>query len=303
MDYYIVVLYIAALLLAAYKAFAVKNTKELLMFMGFLIISWVLFNYEGYSTLTTTLLSGFIIFNAVTSFYGRKSGNILLLLAVYYVAVTWNLGGSLIIQSAVIGALSSPRLYSKSSNRNVQMRVENLRNIFQITAGVFFMLLFIFVQQYASLTLLLIFMAGMAVSNYTMSSKGGLFKILSKMEREGFDFGHGAFWLGIGALFAAGFLSTNMILVVFSAIFIADSMSTIAGVHYGRAKLPYNKKKSAAGTFAYLLTVLVISFPLLSYYALPVAIVAALMESLPLHIDDNFGVSFVLTALLILLPL
>ncbi len=300
MAYTTIILYIIALALVAYKAVSVKDTKELLLFMALLVASWLLFNYEGYSAITTTLLSGFIIFNAITSFYGKAWGSALLLLAAYYLFATWGISTGIVLQSAVIGALSTTRMYSKSKHRKAEAKVENMRNIFQIAAGIFFILLFIFVQQqYASILLLLVFMAGVAISNYTMSSKnGGVFDVLSRMEREGFDFGHGAFWLGVGALFAAAFLNANMVLVVFSAIFFGDSFSTILGVHYGHVKLPYNKKKSVIGTASYFAIVLLMSFPILSYLALPVAALAALVESLPIPLDDNFDVSLVLSIIL-----
>ena len=268
----------------------------------FIIVSWLLFNYEGYSAAMDVLLSGFIILNAAVSLYGRMYGNLILIAALFYIAVALESGisAALVLQPIALGAISSPRLYRKTASNTAEHRksTENIRNAFQIIAGIAFMVLFLFVQQYAQLILAIALLAGMAVGNVLISSKGRILGVLSRMEREGHDFGHGAFWLGVGAVFAAGFLGFDAAVVVFSAIFIADSLSTIAGVHYGKAKLPYNRKKSIIGTAVYFVAVLAVSFPIISYAALPIALMAAFVESLPLHIDDNFSVSVVLTAAL-----
>ncbi|MCL5427870.1 MAG: hypothetical protein M1321_01680 [Candidatus Marsarchaeota archaeon] len=297
MEYYIVALYAVALVLALYKLFAAKDNRDLLLFMAFLVASWLLFNYEGLSNATSVLLSGVIIFNLAASSFGRMRGNAFLIIALLYAAaaLSYGAGAQALLQSAVLGAVSSPRMYRHAGRKGVHRRTENLRNMFQIAAGVFFIAVFLLLQAiYASVTLFLAFVAGMAISNVVISSKGGRIRILGALEREGAEFGHGAFWLGAGALLAAGFLSPPMAIVAFSAIFIADSFSTIAGVHLGSAKLPYNRKKSVIGTLAYFTTVLLMSFPIILYAALPVAAAAALVESLPVHLDDNFDVAAVL---------
>ncbi len=298
MDYYLTALYAAAMLLTLYKILTTKSNRDLLLFMAFLVASWLIFNYEGYSYATDALLSGVIIFNMSASLFGSLRGNLVLLLAVGYAAIAISSGFPVaaLLQSAALGAMSSLRMYAKPARKEARHRTENLRNMFQIAAGVFFIAVFLLLQAiYASVTLFLAFVAGMAISNVVISSKGGRIRILGALEREGAEFGHGAFWLGAGALLAAGFLSPPMAIVAFSAIFIADSFSTIAGVHLGSAKLPYNRKKSVIGTLAYFTTVLLMSFPIILYAALPVAAAAALVESLPVHLDDNFDVAAVLT--------
>ncbi len=298
MEYYLIALYATALVLSLFKLYESKDNRDILMFMAFLIVSWALFNYEGYANTTDALLSGVIILNLAVSSFGSMRGNVFLVIALLYFAAALSNGVaiSVLLQSVAIGAISSPRMYKRSELKEVRKPTENLRNAFQIFAGLFFIGIFLLLQTiYASVILLLVFIAGMAISNIIISSKGKYMGILTALERAGYDFGHGAFWLGVGAIFAAGFLGYTQAVVVFSAIFIADSLSTLVGVHFGKAKLPYNKRKSVVGTAAYFVVVLAISLPFMPYLSIPVALLAAFAESLPIPLDDNFFVSVVLT--------
>lgn len=85
-----------------------------------------------------------------------------------------------------------------------------------------------------------------------------------------------------------------------------DGMASIAGMTLGRAKLPWNPKKSWVGTMAYAFFGTMAAAALLVWtaagqYSWPfafavcaaTAIVAALLESLPQGLDDNIGVPLV----------
>ena len=85
-----------------------------------------------------------------------------------------------------------------------------------------------------------------------------------------------------------------------------DGMASVAGMTLGRTKLPWNPRKSWAGTIAYAFfgtmaaaTLLVwtapgqYSWPFAFAVSAAAAIVAALLESLPQGLDDNIGVPLV----------
>ena len=104
----------------------------------------------------------------------------------------------------------------------------------------------------------------------------------------------------MGTLVAASFLTGNYVIAVFSAIFIADSFSTLVGINLKTPRLPYNKKKSIGGTFAYFISVLLISYFFIGPISFAVALLAAFAESQPLHLDDNFDVAVVMVAFFII---
>ena len=113
--------------------------------------------------------------------------------------------------------------------------------------------------------------------------------------------GSGARWLAIGSLATASFLTGSTVLSVFSAIFIADSFSTLFGISIKTPKLPYNHNKSVGGTGVYFLTVLAISYFFIGPLSILLAIASSLFESQPYHIDDNFDVAILMIAIFMLL--
>ncbi|MFH1394349.1 MAG: hypothetical protein ABII71_04285 [Candidatus Micrarchaeota archaeon] len=80
---------------------------------------------------------------------------------------------------------------------------------------------------------------------------------------------------------------------------VGDSFSTIIGRN-GRIRLPYNKRKTAEGMVAFFIT----SLP--AYYfvgpaIVPVALAAAIIESLKIPIDDNLTIPVVCTLVFLLI--
>ncbi len=306
MDYTSLLLYAFALLTFAYQIFRSRVRKgELFLLAAFAAAAALIFWREG--ALSPVLICGLVIFNAIFNSYGERRCKLYLLLGIYYLLVALavnNLNISLVLQSAVIGVLSAPRnylIFSRAVRKGkTKLRTELPRNLFQIGLGIIAIGLFFFLPlEVAALLLLFAFLLGIAVGSYALNHpKGALHRTFSKMEREGSELGHGAAWLGIGTLFAAAFLNSNLVIVVFAAIFIADSLSTIVGIRYGKTRMPYNKKKSIAGTFTYAACVLIIAYPVIGIVSVPMAILAALAESLPLQIDDNLAVSLILTVAL-----
>lgn len=119
-----------------------------------------------------------------------------------------------------------------------------------------------------------------------------------KLERESTVFGLGAVYLAIGTAFLVGFVhNESFVLFGIVALFFADSMATILGVHIHGPTLPYNRDKSVYGTLGFFVTLAIAGYFLIGIYALPFAMLMAISESLPLGIDDNVQMGITLVAL------
>jgi dolichol kinase len=88
------------------------------------------------------------------------------------------------------------------------------------------------------------------------------------------------------------------VIVVLSAILIADPLATLVGIKVGGVKIPYNRDKTISGFVAYFLVVFAISFIFARQLSILIALIAAVVESLPMHMDDNFDVPLVLAILI-----
>lgn len=135
--------------------------------------------------------------------------------------------------------------------------------------------------------------------------RGVLHVLLGLFERRGSRPGYGAFWYGMGILFAFVFLSSKPFLAAtIIALGVGDGAATIAGV-YGTHSNPLNRSKTIEGTLAFFVSVAFLSMIFLEpWVGLALATVTAAVESLPPKFDDNFTVPlasillyFVLSAL------
>lgn len=102
--------------------------------------------------------------------------------------------------------------------------------------------------------------------------------------------GYGSAWYVAGFLLCALLipgvpeLSSAMLILA-----LGDAASNVIGARFGKHALPYNKGKTVEGTLAFLLFSLP-SFLFIGYYAVPLSILCALIESLPVKIDDNITI-------------
>ncbi len=288
-------LYAIATFILAYRLIKLTKLRELALFSAILVLSIILFQYEGADT--ALLLSGVVIFSAIISSYGSRKCYLFILIGIVYAGIAYTAGAALMLQSLFLGMLAGSRL-AIEKKKKTQGRSEIPRNSVQLLAGVLFIAAFYFLSTPRADALLFWFVIiGSILGNYALSRKeGALARFLHGLERSDAFLGSGARWLAIGALVAASFLTRDAVIAVFSAIFLADSFSTLVGVNFNTPKLPYNKNKSIGGTTAYFVTVLCVSYFFIGPIALPLAALAALFESQPFHIDDNFDVSLVMVA-------
>ena len=101
--------------------------------------------------------------------------------------------------------------------------------------------------------------------------------------------GYGSAWYIVGLLICCLLIpTTNQIAAAILVLALGDAAATIVGAK-GKIPLPYNSKKSIEGTTAFFLFSLP-SFIFIGWYAIPLALFATLVESLPWSIDDNLTI-------------
>lgn len=113
-----------------------------------------------------------------------------------------------------------------------------------------------------------------------------------------------------GAIFY--FLTILVLTIIFPLYIVAaswailalgDGMATLVGRHFKTAELPWNRKKSFNGSLAFVISATIGCYLLLLWtgasssnlwsISLKTAIIAAIVETLPLKIDDNVSVAVV----------
>lgn len=288
------------MLLAALRLIAYKRKQRLLLVAVALAISYLLFSIEGSSIYI--LMAGIPIFCLALYSYGEKWHGLSIALALLYLLLMYGNSTVLLSQSALIGLLSGASL-PRRKKRSYNKATESRRNATQGLAGlVFIASLYMLGEGTTAMAVILMLLLGLYVGGIVLKDRHNrLSRSLYRLERSATDFGEGAIWLGIGALLAVSFLNLHSAAIVFSAIFIADSASTIVGVNHGRHKLPYNKQKSLEGSASYFIVFLIAYYIISGSFpaaAILFAGIGALAESAPWHIDDNFDVSLILTILL-----
>jgi len=98
--------------------------------------------------------------------------------------------------------------------------------------------------------------------------------------------GYGAFWYVVGTLLLALSLGDNgEIAAGILILALGDSAATIFGIG-GTHPIPYNREKTLEGSLAFLIFALP-SCLFVGWMGLPLALIAAVVEGLPVPYDDN----------------
>lgn len=123
-------------------------------------------------------------------------------------------------------------------------------------------------------------------------------QIIKRYERGNTRFvGYGSAWFAVGCLITIVFLSDiNQILSVLWVLGIGDGIATIAGIN-GKRKLFYNRKKTLEGSIAFFLSSIPV-YLLIGPNAFFLALGTAIVESLPIPLDDNATIPIIGAAIL-----
>jgi phosphoserine phosphatase len=176
------------------------------------------------------------------------------------------------------------------------MKKETKRQIFHLMIGIpFIAILLYYGREFALAAVLVFYIAGsIAINLRLMRMKTVVVEWMEEQfERRNVLFpGWGGATYLVGILMPLAFLANvNQIAASIFILAVGDSLSTLVG-RMGKAKLPYNKKKTLEGSLAFLLS------SLLAYYfvgpvIVPLALIAAAVESLPFDVDDNLTIPVV----------
>ncbi len=116
------------------------------------------------------------------------------------------------------------------------------------------------------------------------------FDVIDSLDRKGQFPYYGAFSFYLGSALTLALFPAQAALAI-AVLAVHDSVSTLVGVHFGRHKLPYNKNKSIEGTASGFVAAFAACLMLTDIFtALIAALAGALIESLPLRLDDNITI-------------
>lgn len=97
----------------------------------------------------------------------------------------------------------------------------------------------------------------------------------------------------MGSFFAIVLFEPIVAMAAISVLSLADAVSSLIGKHYGKYKLPINKKKTYEGSISFLLTsIFVLLFFVDPFKAFTIAIFATFAEMIP-RIDDNLVIPII----------
>ena len=144
---------------------------------------------------------------------------------------------------------------------------------------------------------------GLLLVNLTyLGKKTGIVELfVRRFERTNVPFpGWGSACYATGVLLVASFLTDpNVIAASIIILAIGDGIATLAG-KAGRIRLPYNRKKTLEGTVAFFIASLPGYF-FVGDIIIPIALIAAVVESLDLPLDDNVTIPVAITAVFLVI--
>jgi dolichol kinase len=117
----------------------------------------------------------------------------------------------------------------------------------------------------------------------------GIDEWLKNVGREGEIPGEGALYNALGILFTIGLLRNDSAAVISVILILAlgDGFATYVGTSYGRHKLPWNKNKTLEGTIGFAAGAICALFAMPIPATILIVVLATIIESLPLKVNDN----------------
>jgi dolichol kinase len=171
-----------------------------------------------------------------------------------------------------------------------RQRTEIDRDIFQIVLGVVVLAIMALTGSYAYIVFGLVLL-GYLVAGWIAAAPGGALTALSRLERDGVEYGKGAVHLAAGVTLLLGFGSPKIAMFGIAALMLGDAAATIAGIKFYKSRrLPHNRRKSIAGTVTFFVVAALFGAALLGIYGILIAGALAVVESLELPVDDNVSV-------------
>lgn len=297
------ILYIVILCLFAMKAVFFRRRKLYPLGIALLLGIAIALLYSMSLQTMTSILFGIVLFNLALSDELHSIRLVIVVLGLIFLMLFYN-EGALALSIPLMLGLSSELFSERGYESHVNnMYIEIRRDFVHLFGGAILFAIFLllgypldgYIVQYV-----LIF--GLLAVFYAELWKNSRFSMaLYSVEKHKGYVGYGAIWLGIGTLIAYVFMDKSFFLLALLAIYFADPVATFAGNYYRSSKLPHNRRKSVAGSLAYLLVVAIPGYFLVGPLAILFALLGAAVESLPIKLDDNFSVSVALSMLFLAL--
>ena len=181
----------------------------------------------------------------------------------------------------------------KSKPHKQDIDTELRRDYLQVLMGIVLIAVLLFMGIsgfYLSFYLVLLGIFGIA---FSANSKARPLSALRSLEKSGVFYGRGAIFLAIGfTILMSLYPDFRVAIFGIAVLLFCDPIATIFGLRFGRkARLPYNRSKSYAGTLSYFVLGSVFGVLLVGYIGIPIALLLALFESLGNKLDDNITVA------------
>ncbi len=179
----------------------------------------------------------------------------------------------------------------------LKKRQELSRKAVHMVLGTLIVLLGVLFGRDALIVFLSVALAGLfAVA--TLLMKGWRLPLLSRVfdefERDVDLPGKGAMYFVIGSLLVSSFSQNfGYALAAIAILALGDGFATIVGKLFGRARVAWNKAKSWEGTIAFAVAGALAGYVFIGLAAVPLSLVLAFAETLPLDVDDNLLIPFV----------
>ncbi len=298
--YFASLVLLAAVLALEYQFRRAIRTIAVFGVLAFILVSvlkyWL--SYSAVALIMLLLASFFSMYwYAERRFYIFYAG-IAAVAILFFVSSYYALGSSYTPMAfglgAVFGLLYSGLESRKPSNYRQDKRTELMRDYIQVTIGVVLVAIIAISGLYGFYISFYLVLLGLLALGFAFNSRRKILVFFKRLERTGVFFGRGAIFLAIGFTILLPLYAYHRVLIFGILILLfCDPAATIFGIRYGKVKLPYNKNKSYAGTLAYFLLGAVFSFITIGYIGLALALLLALLESIPTRADDNITVSLV----------
>ncbi|MBU0586093.1 hypothetical protein KJ780_01130 [Candidatus Micrarchaeota archaeon] len=180
---------------------------------------------------------------------------------------------------------------------------EKRKIVHMVSGAIFIAVLFIFGRTDLIALLVCLLLGGMLIINSLLLKRPLPFVnwFIKHIERPNVRFpGYSTAWYVAGLLIAATILGNDYeIAAVMCALAFGDAFGALVGFK-GKHRLPYNKEKNFESVLAFFFVTLFSSFFFIGWNALLFAGLMAVLESLPLRLDDNFSIPLIGAAFFIL---
>jgi dolichol kinase len=206
-----------------------------------------------------------------------------------------DVAGGLVV--GVVGYYITDLIMEKPVQQRIVLSREKARQYFHIVLGLLLLILLLLGGRFVFLfSLFLILIIGSFVVNlYSLGMMKEIDLFKERFEREGVKV------MGLGsALYILGMLGTaavlqdqNEIAATILLLAMGDGAATLFGLN-GKYALPWNRKKTLEGSVAFFFFGLS-SCLFVGARAIPLALLAALVESLPLAVDDNILIPLIVS--------